>query len=956
MSRAASDRYERLREVLDAVSERAPEERAGALDELCKGDDGLRAEAVSLLRALDASGHLLEPAPVAPVSLSGMTLGSYAVGERIGAGGMGVVYRAKDTRLGRTVAVKALPDSVARDADRRLRLEREARVLAALSHPNIAAIHGVEDSPAGPVLVLQYVEGETLARRMERGAIPTDEVRAISEQVLRALEAAHSAGVVHRDIKPANVMVTPEGVVKVLDFGVARHNPRAGEPLQTPEAIRGGATRTGSFVGTAAYMSPEQARAKPADQRSDVWAFGCVLFEMLAGRSAFGGETVSDTIAAVLRAEPEWSRLGTRAPAGVVRVLRRCLEKDPERRSRNAGDVRLDLQDAWEARDAGPAPVRWRIIVMVGAVCLLLGGLLVSVWSGVLSASTRPAPIRLSIDIPPDKPLRMGPFGDHAAVSPDGTTIAYAAGARTDPGPMLYLRRTDSFTPTLLPGTSGAMAPFFAPDGRSIGYWRVQRNTASLMRTNLEGGPPQLIAEVGARICGACWTPGGEIIFASGPPWGLRRVGVGGGPISELTKLDENTESTHGAPEIMPDGVTVLFTHAAIVNGAVRTRIDSVRLDSGARTTVLDNAASPRYLPGKSGQGLLVFSRGNAVLGVSMDLRTLGVVGEPRVVGGGRATDSPAPLRCAVSAGSGGVLAYARMPDGTAGGDLAWFHPDGTVRTVYHGDDPIVTLRLSPDGNSVAFSTVGPNPGVWVLDLRRGAAVRITDVPGSAFPVWTPDGRRIAFASGTAEAGRRVMWAPADASSAPELLYGPGPAGELFPTDFSPDGRWLAVCYGSAPAPSTDTDVMLLDTRNAMARRYLFDAAADRVGLRFSRDGTLVAYCSAESGTLEVYVQPFPSMDRKLRVSPNGGARVVWSPEGTRLTYQCDTCLYAAEITLSPTLSASTPLCVIQNIPSSRHDAAPGQERFLMARPRGEWAPPTRIDVEIGALRDLGLK
>lgn len=956
MTAVPPDTAERLRDVLERATLLPPSRRAAALDELCTADPALRDQAASLLRALETAGHLLEPQPPALPSLTGQQLAGYTIGPRVGEGGMGVVYRATDDRLGRTVAVKSLPQSFASDPDRRARLQHEARALAAINHPNIATIHGIEDSPHGPLLVLEFVEGQTLAQRLLLGPLQRNDARKIATQVLRALEAAHGAAVIHRDIKPANIMLTPSGDVKVLDFGVSRYTPLAPAPLETPQALL--ATRPGSIAGTAAYMSPEQARARPADQRTDLWAFGCVLYEMLTARPAFAGETISDTIAAVLRADPDWSRLPPSVPVGVVRVLRRCLEKDPDRRARSAGDVRLDLEEAWDApATRAPRGSLARTLIMFGAGAAV-GAACFALWWPATPRTSPPPVMRLSVVLPESRPIRAG---QHVALSPDGRTLAYCAGVWNAPGPALFLRPLDGREGTPLPGTDRACGPFFSPDGRWIAYWEQHGDSSALMRITREGGPPQRIADGGSYNLGACWMPddSGTIVFSPVTGEGLRRVHASGGTVTELTTLDRPSEELHAFPSPMPDGVTILFSRKAPGQGWATWRIESLDTRTGDRRVVLDNAFSPLFLSAAgasapaSNRGFLLFCRGNTLMGAPMDRRTLRLLGEPRRLTLGGDAEGAAPISYSASTGEATVLAFVRTGDSSLGTDLAWFTPEGGVETIYRGDSVITTLRLSPDGASVAYSTMEPTPGLWVLDLRRGTPVRICDELVAEFPVWSPDGRHVIFAAGEPGGQRRLMSAPSDGSSPPELLLPSFGAYNMFPTDITRDGRWLAISYTPVPPPATGTDVLLLDLNDKTTRRQLFDTRADRVGLRFNRQGTLAAYTSSESGREEVYVQSFPAMDRKLRVSTQGGYRVVWSRDGTRLCYQCEGNLYAVQVLESPELHVSSPTLTLRDIPNSRQDTGPGDERYLMARPRGGWAPPREIHVEINSIPEL---
>ena len=824
----------------------------------------------------------------------GSRLGHYDVTALIGEGGMGQVYQATDTKLKRQVALKILPDAFSADPERLARFQREAEVLASLNHPNIAAIHGLEEADGIRALVLELVEGPTLADRIKQGPIPLDEALPIAKQIAEALEAAHEAGVIHRDLKPANIKVRDDGTVKVLDFGLAKAlDPSpTGDPAQSP-TLTAMATQMGVIMGTAAYMSPEQARGKPTDRRADIWAFGAVVFEMLTGERAFVGDDVSLTLAKVLEREPSLESLPDTTPPNLRNVLQRCLEKEPRQRVQAIGDVRLAMEGAFEttvsvpsASTVAPQLQVWPRLAAVALIAAAAAGL--GVW-----ATTRPEPLP-SPDLvkfaflPPDTtPLFLGVDTRDIAISPDGTRVVYTV-SNSEVGAQLYLRRIDQLDGAPLRGAEGAVDPFVSPDGEWVGF--VDPSGTTLQKVPIIGGAPVMVAESPDEILGASWGTDDRIIFGTyeSRGGGLLRVSAAGGEPETLTTVDtEQGEVNHSWPSIIPDREAVVFVISALGSrptgqaGQLSGQLAVLDLDTGDVTRLGLAGFSPHYVS----TGHLVYAvEDGSVRAVPFDATALEVTG------------TPVPLVEDVFVKSSGVTNFGVSDNGSLtyisgrfvsyDRTLALVDRNGVVEALDVPPAPYVAPRLSPDGRKLVVQTVEDDGDVlWLYDLAGDTQIQqLTFEGNNQRPVWTPDSQRITFSSDR-DGTMSLYEMPADGSGVPERLTTADEGTSHWSGSWTPDGQTLLVNVEGTR--NTDWDIWTLSSAT-QETQSLYDAPDTLyLGAELSPNGQWLAYgAGPQSLDVDIYVEPFPPTGSRRRISQNGGYWPLWSPDGDRLFYR----------------------------------------------------------------------
>ena len=852
----------------------------------------------------------------------GTHIGPYEITAKLGEGGMGVVWKAKDFHLGREVALKVLPEGFTEDPERLQRFEREAKVLASLNHPNVAQIYGLEASGDTRALIMELVEGPTLAERLEQGSLPLDESLSIARQIAEALEEAHEKGIVHRDLKPQNVKASIEGKVKVLDFGLAKAMDPAGTASGAPSASRLaasptltlGATVQGVILGTAAYMAPEQARGTGVDARADIWAFGVVLYEMLSGRTAFTAETVPDTLAAVLTREIDWSALPESTPPAIRRLLRRCLERKPKSRLHSIADARIVIDEvlagvAEPAPIAVPAPAaavppRSRWLLPAVAVAAIAVGFAAGRFAGGPATSAAESELEVALALPADYSLSTRDLVE-LAISPDGrrqVVTVFDGEGRSH----LLLRDLDQAEARVLPGTEGARAPFFSPAGDSVAFFV----NSDLRRIAVSGGPSLRIAEVATAVAtrGGTWGRDGFIYFVPNTAIGLKRVRENGGVVEAVTETAaERNERTHRWPAVLPDASAVLFTNdsAATTEYYDDANIEAVRLATGERKVLVEGSSQARFLP----PDRLVFARQGALFAVAFDPRRLEIAGTPIVVAQNIDTDvSSGAAQFAIS--ESGDLTW--IPGEASGGimELAWLRLDGSQQLVDLRRGNYVQLALSPDGGRVALADAAPpNVHLWIGDLTRRSLSRLTFEGSSADPVWSPDGRRVAFSNvPSTAAAPEIVWKPADGSGASETLS--ADSHDAFPSSFSPDGKWLVVERRFQVVPNDQADIWLLPVGGAGAPRAFLVSPHEEFHSEVSPDGRWLAYTSLESGVLEVYLRPFPAGEGKWLVSTSGGAEPHWSADSKAIYYRNPNGIYRIAVQLAKGVELGEPRLV----------------------------------------------
>jgi len=834
----------------------------------------------------------------------GTRLGVYEILSLLGEGGMGQVYRARDTKLNRDVALKLLPDAFAADADRVARFEREAHVLASLNHPHIAAVYGLEDAasvdgaPRMQALVMELVEGEDLSTRIAAGPIPIEEAIPLAKQIAEGLEAAHDAGIVHRDLKPANIKVRPDGKVKILDFGLAKAVEAAASasgasglhlsfsPTMTSPANM---TAFGVVLGTAAYMSPEQAKGRPVDKRADVWAFGAVLFEMLTGRPCFRGDDVSEMLAAILRETPDWAKLPPGTPPAIRRLLRRCLERDVRLRLSDMAMVRVELRDAetepsrqsaeGATADSAAAPAKRSAIrrLMPSAAAVAVAALVTGavVWRVRQPAETPQSAIRFSVALPAAAQLTPA-ARNPVAISPDGTRLVVAADNQ------LMLRSLDQFDTAPVAGTAAtgrptAAAPFFSPDGRWIGFFQ----SGQLKKVSVDGGAPVTICESPGPPAGVSWEADGRILLGLGPG-GIMWVPATGGTLATLVPLQKGELAC--CAQTLPGTDAVLFLLNAAGSAIEQGQAVVWSKATGQRRVLVSGIREARYVP----SGHLVFARGTTLFAQPFDSKRLTLSGGPVPVleGVGNGANSTPAMYYAISA-TGTMVYVPGFAGGLAASRLVDVARDGTRKSIAEISGMAWYPRFAPDGRRLAYGLsaspdLGETSDLWVLDVERGARTRVTFAGNNRFyPIWTRDGTRLTHADGSS-ASNRLLTTAADGSGVSEALLELGP--RRFGTSWSPDGRVLAL-YTNGPTNTRDLEVLTKADGKWTPAPFVATPFEER-GAIFSPDGKWIAYVSNRNGQNDVFARPYPGPGTEVTISAGGGQEPVWAPSGKELFYR----------------------------------------------------------------------
>jgi serine/threonine-protein kinase len=884
--------------------------------------------------------------------LIGRTLGHYRIVKKIGEGGMGEVYRAHDERLDRDVAIKVLPTEVAGVQDRLERFEREAKLLASLNHPNIATLHGLEDEEHHRFLVMELVEGESLASVIARGAVPVNEAIPIALQIAKALEAAHEHGIIHRDLKPANVMIESGNQVKVLDFGLAKafepegSGPESPESLAESPTLTADLTRGGVLLGTAAYMSPEQARGKPVDKRADIWAFGCTFYEMLTRSRPFGGTTSTEILASIIKEPPEWDALPQGIPAAVRRLLTRCLTKDPGERLHDIADARLVLQSVAsgeydrEETVALPTPhAGWRGWLPWG-LAAVFACLAVAILIWFLTASP-PVVTRTSIMLP--SPEALSTAGG-ISLSPDGRWFAYVV--ERDGVRQLYLRDLGQFDATPIPDTEGAHAPFFSPDSQWLGFFAGHK----LRKVSVTGGVPLTLCETEGFSLGATWGEDDTILFAtdvgvyiSTQGSKLFRIAAEGGMPEELSTPDERL--MFGSPQLLPGGNDVLLTRLQHEGWGGQAAMLSLEKREWIELKGLGEATEVRYLP----TGHLLFIRSGQLVTVPFDLElrkvrrsAITVLDSVYDVG----SDFPTLGLPYFAVSKTGSLVY--VPASAEPINLVWVNREGLATPLREEANNSFMVRLSPDGMRVAIVRI--DQSTWIYDVERGTSTRLLS-GGGADAIWTADGTRVTLALRRSDS-YNIFWMPADGSEEAEPLL--VREHDQFPHSWSPDGT---LAYYEVN-PETQRDIWTLRPGDEPLR--VLATPFNERSPTFSPNGRFLAYVSDESGKDEVYVRSYPDVGEKWTISSGGGREPVWSHDGRELIYRRGRQVWSVPILIEPTFSAKSPQLLFEGpyLPRSNtsgsqfYDVSPDGKHLLMLR-SGRQQAQTEIRIVLHWFQEL---
>ena len=931
----------RAAEILEQALDAAPSRQMQIVRDASAGDEAMEREVLSLLRAHTNASGFLRP-PVATTALQpGALLGTYRVIERIGTGGMGEVYRARDEVLGRSVAIKVLSDDRARDVSHVARLEREARSLAALNHPNIAAIYAVQSARDGygPALVLELATGKTLAQMLERGPLAMDEAIAIATQVARALEAAHGAGIVHRDLKPANIAVADDGTVKVLDFGLAKalgDVELASGSGMGPSAI---VTQAGMLVGTIAYMSPEQARGKAIDRRADMWAFGCVVYEMLVGKRLFAGEDASAVFQRVLAGDVELAGLPAATPAGVRNVLERSLRKDLDRRLRDAGDARVALEEAFVTPDAPAAKTTTGSWAWLAAAVVIAG-----VGVGMYAMRNRDTPLatlneQYSILLPEDSPM-LHHYGPPVTMHPLSRDVYYTT-QRPKIGSAIVRRHAEDGRVSADGFDFGASLGAISPDGRRMVYVTSKGTAVGVHARDIASGADVGEVEVENAWNGIAWVNDRTVAIAQAVD---RQSLMLWDVIEQRTWTPESVSHRFVLqPSSAGDGRTLLCTIHQVFGSTTQRDVYAWRDDGAQPTLLVENAQMPMMM----GKDIMLYYRGDGIWAVKLDVAQMRVVGPEINVVAGLAPDTDGVTRGMYNVSTNGDLLYLPITQTYEGAKLVWVDAKNQVSEILQVDSRLWASRLSPDATRVAYISGGTAPDLYVHDLARGTSVLVARGQ-VVLPVWTRDSESIVYQYVPGDGSEQELrLVPADGSAAPRVVAKVEQKKWAQPTDVTPDGKYLLVA--KLVGPRDETDIYRVSLDGSATWEPVFSTHADRTNARISADGKFIAYSSKESGEWAVYVQPYPSLDRKMRVSVLPAFRLSWA--GSTLFFRGDGDVYSVDVDMTDTLHVSTPTLRFTGIPESRFDALPDGSRIIQSTPLRDFAALREVRVWLGAER-----
>jgi eukaryotic-like serine/threonine-protein kinase len=906
----------------------------------------------------------------------GTRLGPYEVLSRIGAGGMGEVYKARDSRLDRTVAIKVLSERLSLNPEARERFEREARTIANLKHPHICVLYDIGEQNGAQYLVMEYLEGETLADRLSQSrarqqadtsALPLDQVLRYAIEISDALDKAHRHGATHRDVKPANIMLTKEGS-KLLDFGLAKLRQEVDPSLRPSEmpTAAPGLTDEGTILGTMQYMAPEQVEGKidDLDARTDIFSFGATVYEMATGKKAFEGKSKASLMAAILKDEPPpMSKLQPMSPPALDRVVKKCLAKDPDDRWQSASDLSEALK--WIRDGSAPAASTVTAFAETGvasgpsssssaviparsgssrAALWVAASLVACVLTALAAWKLRPAPAaepktvsRFAITLPPGDRLQTSANGPVLDLSPDGSRIVYLAihaGVQ-----QLFARGIDSMEAQAIRGTEGALSPFFSPDGQSLGFFVLPQ----LKKIAVSGGTPQNLTNVISDNGGVSWGPNDTIVFSRAAAEALRTLPASGGAQSPLTTL--KGEISHRWPQLLPGGKAVLFTN--YISSGDTSQILVERTDTHERKVLVQGGSYPRYVS----SGHLLFVRAATLMAVPFDTDRLEVHGQPVPVIEGVMQTANGAGQFTVS--NSGTLVY--IPGGMQGVDrtLVWVDRKGAEQPIPAPLRAYYQPKLSPDGEHLALNI---DSNVWIYDMVRGTLTRLTFEAGNSRPLWTPDGKRVAYQS-TKGGKVNLWWKPADGTGSDEQLTNT----DFFflPSSISPD---LTAAYVETH-PDTNRDIYVVDLKGDRKSKPWLQTPFDETYPLFSPDGKWIAYVSNESGRFEIYIRPASGTGGKWQISTDGGQADQWNPNGKELFYQNGDKMYSVEIKTEPTFSASTPHLLFegnyekQSGVGANYNVSPDGQRFLMIKPGGvRQEGATQINVVLNWFEELKAK